>query len=286
MHLFSVASLLLFAAAVGGYAWLFRKRQLQRLQQLHEADVRAGRGADSPRESARRAARAASSRGGYSARVAPPAPRTPWSELLSEWAIYIITQPVWVLFFTVMLVIGVIIPGAGALKLFHHAGLLTQYPLTPASLLEAVRYAVWTAAGLVMLGMLGFRRYGPFLAVFLAGLFACSLIAAILFSSLAIIPVHLVVSPLFGIDAWIEWRPFVHLAFVVLGVPWSFSICWEARRDLLDDRDGASYGGSYRLTGNPGTAAAAGGALLGGLFDGSGSAGGSWSNDSGGGDSD
>ena len=107
---------------------------------------------------------------------------------------------------------------------------------------------------------------------------------AILFSSLATIPVHLVASPLFGIDAWNDWRPFVHLAFVVLGVPWSFSICWEARRELLDDDGG--YGGGYRFSGSPGTAGVAGAALLGGLFDGSGSAGGSGPDDSGGGDPD
>jgi hypothetical protein len=275
MNLLPAASLLVLFAALGGYAWLFQNRQQQRLERLRAADEPDDLGWS---EHIRKRPRGASS-----IREAP-LPRSTWTESLSEWAIYLIMQPVWVLLFTVMLVIGVIIPGAGALKLFHHASLLTQYPLTPASLLEAVRYAVWTAAGLVMLGMLGFRRYGPFLAVFLAGLFACSTIAAILFSSLVTMPVHLVVSPLFGIDAWIHWRPFVHMAFVVLGVPWSFSICWEARRDLLDD--GAGYGGSYRFSGNPGTAVGAGGALLGGLFGDSGGAGGSWSYDSGGGDSE
>lgn len=273
MNLLPAASLLVLFVALGGYAWLFQNRQRQRLERL--------RATDEPDDPAYVAARRASS-----AREARPlrGSRQPWQ--VQGWAAYVIVQLIWVLLFTALLVIGVIVPGAGALKLFHHAGLLTQYPLTPASLFEVVRYAVWAAAGLVMLGMLGFRRYGPFLAVLLAGLFACSTIAAILFSSLIIMPVHLVVSPLLGIDAWNDWRPFVHLAFVLLGVPWSFSICWEARRDLLDDRDDPGYGGSDRFRGNPGTAGAAGGALLAGLFDGSGSAGGSWSEDSGGGDSD
>lgn len=271
MNLLSIASLLLLFAGLGGYAWLFQNRQQQRLERL--------RATDEPDGPAYVSARHASS-----APKARPLPRStqPWQ--IPRWTAYIIVQPIWVLLFTVLIGIGIIIPGAGALKLFHHGDLLTQYPLTPASLLEAVRFAAWTAAGLVMLGMLGFRRYGLFVAVFLAGLFACSLIAAILFSSLVTVPVHLVVSPLFGVDAWNDWRPFVHLVFVVLGVPWSFSICWEARRDLLADDGG--YGGSYRFSGSPGTAGVAGGALLGGLFDGSGSAGGSWSNDSGGGDSD
>lgn len=293
MHLFSLVSLLLFAAAVGGYAYLFRTRQLQRLQRLRKADARPGRGRpDVPARLAGHPARAGNrSRGAATTRNAPPVSGGALAGRLAERAVYVVVQLVWVqlvwvLLFTVLIGIGIILPGAGALKLFHHAGLLTQYPLTPASLLGAVRYAGWTAVGLVMLGMLGFRRYGPFLAVFLAGLFACSLVAAILFSSLVTLPVHLVVSPLFGIDVWNDWRPFVHLAFVVLGVPWAFSICWEARRDLLDDRGGNGYGGSYRFSGSPGTAAASGGALSGGLFDGSGSAGGSWSTDSSGGDSD
>lgn len=289
MNLLSVASLLLLFAALGGDAWLFQNRQQQRLQRLRAADAPDKPGTASPYVSARldgsRRIRKRT-RGAFSIRNTPPLSRSAQAWQLPRWAAYIIVQPVWVLLFTVLIVIGVIIPGAGALNLFHHAGRLTQYPLTPASLLEALRYAVWTAAGLVMLGMVGFRRYGPFVAVFLAGLFACSLVAAIIFSSLVTMPVDLVVSPLFGVDVWNDWRPFVHLVFVVLGVPWSFSICWESRRDLLADGMDRGYGGSYRFSGNPGTAGVAGGALLGELFDGSGSAGGSWSDDSGGGDSD
>lgn len=289
MHLLSIASLLLFAAAVGGYAYLFRQRHRQRMRRLREADAQLGRAMASRYGSVHPAGHPPHgeerSRGASSARRAHRVPSTAYAGQLSEWVSSIVVQLVWVPFFTVLIGIGVVVPGAGALTLFHHAGLLTEYPLTPASLFQVARYAFWTAAILVMLGMLGLRRYGPFLACFLAGLFACSFIAAILFSSLLILPVQLVVSPLFGIDAWIDWRPFVHLAFVVLGVPWAFSICYEARRDLLgDDRD-FGYGG-YRFRGNAGTAVGAGGALFSGLFDDSGGAGGSWSDDSGGGDPD
>lgn len=284
MNLLPPASLLVLAAAMAGYAYLFQKRQRQRLQRLHEADARETAAPYVSRRITFAGRHRKRSRRASGIRKAFPVPRStrPWQ--FSGWAASIIAQLVWVLVFTVLIGIGIIVPGAGALRLFHSVGLLTQYPLTPEGLLEVARYALWAAVGLVMLGMLGLSRYGLFLAVFLAGLFACSFISAIVFSSLITMPVHLVVSPLFGIDAWHEWRPFVHLAFVLLGVPWAFSICYNARRDLLYDGPDAGYGG-YRFSGNPGTAVSAGGALFGGLFDGSSGADGSWSDDSGG-DSD
>jgi hypothetical protein len=108
------------------------------------------------------------------------------------------------------------------------------------------------------------------------GLFGCSFIAAVLFSSIVILPVDLLLSSLWGIDAMTHWRPFVHLAFVGLGVVWAWSICYDARRDLLYD---GGYGG-YQFRGSPGTAAVAGGSLFSDLFGGdSGGAGESWSSD-------
>jgi hypothetical protein len=198
---------------------------------------------------------------------------------------HIIAKIILVLFFTVMLLIGVVVPGAAALTLFHSADLLTQYPLTPASLLHAARYAFYAAAVLVTLGMLGLGRYGLFLTYFLMGLFGCSFIAALLFSSIVILPVDLVLSSLWGIDAMTHWRPFVHLAFAALGVVWAWSICYDARRDLLYDGPSSGGYGGYQFRGSPGTAAMSGGSLFSELFGGdSGGAGGSWSSDSDGGD--
>jgi hypothetical protein len=278
MNLLQVAVLLVFAAAVGGYVHLFRRHQRQRLQRLREADARREAWEDAllpHRPRVRIVDRPQHA----------PSRRAPsWSWSLSECVEFIIRQFVWAVIFTAMLLIGVVAPGAVTLRLFHNADLLTQYPLTPASLFLAARYAFQAAAVMVLVGVLGLKRYGPFMLVFLAGLFACSLITALLGSGLVTMPVHFVVAPLWGIDVWNDWRPFVHLAFVALGVVWAFSIAREAHVDAFKDDPG--YGG-YRFGASPGTAAMAGGSLFSGLAGDSGGAGGSWSSGSdGGGDSD
>jgi hypothetical protein len=297
MHLLPLVALLVLAAATGGYAHLFRKRKAQRLQRLREADGRVGRdekrAARRPRRTRHPATPAAIPRlqthpfpGASRARKAPPPPiRHTHPARLPGWMNHVIAKIVLVLFFTVMLLIGVVVPGASALRLFHSADLLTQYPLTPESLLLTARYAFYAAVVLVTLGMLGLGRYGLFLTYFLMGLFACSFIAALLFSSIVILPVDLVLSSLWGIDAMTHWRPFVHLAFAAVGVVWAWSICYDARRDLLYDGPPIHGNGGYSFRGSPGTAAVAGGSLFSDLFGGdSGGAGGSWSSDSDGGD--
>ena len=265
MHLLQAAALLAFAAALGGYAYLFRKHQLHRLQRLRQADARL-EAWEKARYPSRRPVRVV----GVENRPRPAPPRRAPSWSLSEGVEFIIRQFVWAVIFTPMLVIGVVAPGAVALRLFHNAGLLTQYPLTPASLFLAVRYAFCAAAVLVFLGMLGLRRYGPFMLVFLGGMFACSLIFGLLGSGMVAMAVHMVVSPLWGIDVWIDWRPFVHLAFVALGVVWAFSIAREAHVDAF--RDDHDYGG-YRFSGSPGTAVSASGSMFSGLFSDSGDGG-------------
>lgn len=287
MHLLSLVSLLVLAAAIGGYAHLFRKRQGQRLQRLRDADRRLGWDTK-PASRHSRPPTPHPFPGAPRPRKAPPPPiRHRQPARLPGWMNHVIAKIILVLFFTVMLLIGIVVPGAAALRLFHNADLLTQYPLTPATLLHAARYAFYAAAVLVTLGMLGLGRYGLFLTYFLMGLFGCSFISALLFSSIVIFPVDLVVSFLWGIDAVTRWHPFVHLAFAALGVVWAWSICYDARRDLLyDGPSGGGYGG-YPFSGSPGTAAVAGGSLFSGLLGDSGGAGGSWSSDSdGGGDSD
>lgn len=299
MHLLQVALLVVvLASAIGGGAYLFRKHERQLLLRIREADGRVGwdekwaaRRPRRPRHPAITAIPRLPTHpfpGASRPRKAPPPSIRTQPARLPDWMYHVITKIILVLFFTVMLLIGVVVPGAAALTLFHSADLLTQYPLTAESLSLAARYAFYAAVVLVTLGMLGLGRYGMFLTYFLMGLFGCSFISALLFSSILVLPVDLLLSSLWGIDAMIYWRPFVHLAFVALGVVWAWSICYNARHDLLYDGPFSGGYGGYQFRGSPGTAAVAGGSLFSELFGGdSGGAGGSWSSDSdGGGDSD
>ncbi|HEV3052909.1 MAG TPA: hypothetical protein VGX50_21560, partial [Longimicrobium sp.] len=110
------------------------------------------------------------------------------------------------------ILLGVGVSVVSAMSLLYNSGQITQDPLAFQFLWTAVRYAVITAAVLVLIGgtVLRLGRHGNFIGVYLASLFVYSFLMPLVASALLIFFVHAVVSPVFGIDARQAWRPALH----------------------------------------------------------------------------
>jgi hypothetical protein len=218
------------------------------------------------------------------------------ARILDEPITWIVETVVAIVAFVLAIALGVLIPGLAAMRLLHIGGWIGQGPEAPGLLWDAIRYTLIAAAALVLAGrILGLERHGLFVGSYIAMLFAYSFLIPLLFSGIVMMAVHVVVSPLFGIDAWREWRPLLHVAFAVGGAVMALRMHFDERGDFYEDGASGYRGPRYhrpryrgpRHRGSVGTAAMTSGTLLGGLTSPSGdSAGGSWSDDSGGGDSD
>ena len=160
-------------------------------------------------------------------------------------------------------------------------------PDAPGLLWEALRYALIAAAALVLGGrILGLERHGLFVVSYIAFQFAYAFLMPLLFASLISMPVHAVVSPLFGVDVWIVWRPLLHVAFAVGLALMSLKMHFDEAHTYYEGDTAPRYR-RPRFRGRVGTGAVAFGEMVGSLSRPSGdSAGGSWSDDSDGGDSD
>jgi hypothetical protein len=180
------------------------------------------------------------------------------------------------------ILLGVGVSVVAAMYLLYNAGQITQDPLAFQFLWAAVRYAVITAAVLVLIGgkVLGLGRHGNFIGAYLACLFAYSYLMPLVASALLILFVQAVVSPVFGIDAWQAWRPTLHCVLAVLGAIVGFWAMYEDRHTLYDESPllPARYRGPR---GSLRTGGMVGGQMMSGLGE-------RWSDsdDSGGGDSD
>lgn len=151
---------------------------------------------------------------------------------LIDWIVEII---VLIVVFAAVIALGVLIPGWAAMKLLHDGGWIEQRPDAPWLLWAALRYTLIAAAAMVLGGrLLRLRRHGYFVGSYIAMLFMYAFLMPLLLSSLLIIPVHLIASPVYGIDAWREWRPLLHAALAGAGAILALWMHFAARRSLRD----------------------------------------------------
>jgi hypothetical protein len=209
------------------------------------------------------------------------------ARILDEPAIWVVETLVAIVAFVIAIALGVLIPGGVAMKLLHDGGWIAQGPDAPGLLWDAIRYTLIAAAGLVLGGrILWLERHGLFVVSYIAFQFAYAFLMPLLFAGLVSMAVHAVLSPLFGIDVWIVWRPLLHVAFAVGLALMSLKMHFDEAHIYYEGNTGPRYG-RRRFRGRVGTGAVAFGQMAGSLSRPSrDSAGGSWSDDSGGGDSD
>lgn len=209
------------------------------------------------------------------------------ARILDEPITWIVETLVAIVAFMIAIALGVLIPGGAAMKLLHDGGWIAQGPDAPGLLWDAIRYTLIAAAGLVLAGrILWLERHGLFVVSYIAFQFAYAFLMPLLFASLISMPVHAVLSPLFGIDVWLVWRPLLHVAFAVGLALMSLKMHFDEAHTYYEGDTAPRYR-RPRFRGKVGTGAVAFSEMVGGLTRPSGdSAGGSWSDDSGGGDSD
>lgn len=205
-------------------------------------------------------------------------------ERLIHWLVEMI---VLIVGFAVAIVLGVVIPGLAAMRLLHAGGWIESDPDAPGVFWAAIRHTFVAAPAIVLGGeILRLGRHLLFVGSYIALLFAYGFIMPLMFSSGVSMLLHAVLSPLFGVDVWLVWRPLLHVASAVGLSVMALKMHFDNRRDFYDSGTGSDHGRPL-FRGSMGTGAVAFGEMAGSLTRPSGdSAGGSWSDDSGGGDSD
>ncbi len=136
-------------------------------------------------------------------------------------------------FWAVMLVFGAGFPVFGAMHLLYSAGYIAHDPMVPDVAWTLGRGMLWAALGLALLSRVGRDEYAQFMVLLLITWFGAAFFLPLVGSALITLPVHAVVSPVFGIDANGEWRPVLHAVMAVLGAIWGIKVVAD------------SFGGEY-----------------------------------------
>lgn len=92
---------------------------------------------------------------------------------------------------------------------------------------------LWAALGLTLLSRVGREEHAQFMVLLLVVWFGAAFFLPLVGSALITLPVHAVVSPVFGVDANREWRPVLHAVMAVLGAIWGIKVVAD------------SFGGEY-----------------------------------------